>query len=134
MERLETMDMETQLFGDPFGNGPRYRRIKAVLSVLDCSRTSLWRMVTAGTVVTKKVGGIVYIDMASIRCLFASAPSAVRIRSGDVNMAALGFEPEPPEPGPPLELAAISGADLEMALADSETRRGAFEPVAATST
>jgi len=91
--------IEKQLFGDPFGDGPRYRRIKAVLALLDVSRTKLWRLVRAGDVIAKKVGGVIYIDMDSVRALFEAAPSIVPIKNqGIMSMADLGFEAEEPLP------------------------------------
>jgi hypothetical protein len=91
--------MEKQLFADPFGDGPRYRRVKAVLAVLDIGRTTLWRRVRAGDIQAKRVAGIIYIDMDSVRALFEAAPSIVPLRNrGVMSMADLGFEAEEPPP------------------------------------
>ena len=114
------MSLEVELFSHPLGRGPRFRRIAAVLDMLDIGRTKLWRLVKSGDVTAKKVGGTVFIDMVSVAALFDAAPSITPLKNqGTMSLTDLGFDEEPP----PLEFR-ITADDLAGMLDESTVARG----------
>ena len=90
------MNLDHEIFGDPepiFADSPRYVRVKAALPLIGVSRSTLYKLIGAGSIRAIKVGGATMIDLRSVAALFDRSPEiAPRKHQRVITAEALGLD------------------------------------------
>ncbi|QOG17529.1 helix-turn-helix domain-containing protein [Bradyrhizobium sp. SEMIA] len=104
---------------EPFAGHARYQRIKNALTLIGCSRSTLYKLIREGDIRAIKLRGSTLIDLASVSELFRRCPDVTPRKLVDdrtLTAEQLGFPAacevtRPPELGEPLDFP-VSAAHL----------------------